>query len=281
MAPMNLYLKDRPVDLIQTGIWTKKAAAELDKLAQWRLAGSSEAHAFRRLPASEELDLNPDASYVHLASNNTIAGTQWRTFPETGAVPVVADMSSDIMSRPVEVSRFGIIFAGAQKNMGPAGVTLIIIRKDLAERAPKELPTWLQYRTHIKAGSLYHTPPVFAIYMLSLVLDWLEAEGGPAAAAQRGEARAGLLYEAIDRSRLFYCPVQAADRSRMNVVFRVNGDRQDLEEKFVKQSAAAGLVGLKGHRSVGGLRASLYNAQTGEAVQALVEFMKEFEARNG
>lgn len=284
MVPLNLYLQGNPVDVINTGAWTQKAIVELERVAAYRIAATSEPENFTSLPDRAQIMLDENASYVHLCSNNTIFGTQWRNFPDTGEIPLVADMSSDILSREIEVSRFGLIFAGAQKNIGPAGVTIVIMRPELAERAPKTLPTMLQYRTHIKSRSLYNTPPTFGIYMVALVMDWIEAEGGVAAIERRDENQAQLLYDTIDGTGFYMCPVARQDRSKMNVVFRIqtgqNGD-EALEKKFLEEATAAGLSGLKGHRSVGGLRASIYNAQTFEAVNALVAFMKEFEARYG
>ncbi len=281
MIPMNLYLEGKPVDAIHTGIWTKKAIAELGKVAKYRLAGSGEAEKFKRLPHPEEIQFNKDASYVHLCSNNTIYGTQWQTFPDAGNVPLVVDMSSDLLSRPIDVSRFGLIFAGAQKNIGMAGVTLVIIRKDLAERGSKDLPTMMQYRSHIENGSRYNTPPAYAIYIVGLVMNWIKAEGGPYVIERQNEEKAKALYGAIEKSGFYECPVEKGDRSRMNVVFRVKGGDEALEKKFVEDAKTVGLSGLKGHRSVGGLRASLYNAQPMEAAKALVDFMKEFERKNG
>lgn len=281
MVPMNLYLPGRPIDVLHTGHWTKKALEEIDRVAESRLAASTEPDRFRRLPRPDEISLNPGASCVYMCSNNTIFGSQWRFFPDTGGVPLVADMSSDILSRSLDVARFGLIFAGAQKNLGPAGVTIVIIRRDLAERAPVTLPAMLQYRSHIKQRSLYNTPPTFAIYLVALLLDWLANEGGLPAIERRNEAKAGLLYKTIDASGFYHCPVEEAARSRMNVVFRIGDNNEALEQKFAGDAAAAGLVGLKGHRAVGGIRASIYNAQPLAAVQALVEFMREFERENG
>lgn len=280
MVPMNLALPGKPVDMINTGVWTKKAVTEIKKVAQLNMAATTESEKFSRLPLPSELKLSADASYVHLCSNNTIAGTQWKTFPDTGAVPLVADMSSDIFSKPVDVSKFGLIFAGAQKNIGPAGVTLVIIRKDLAERAPESLPTLLQYRTYIQEESMPNTPPTFGIYMVGVVMDWIESQGGVAGLEKHNEAKARILYDAIDGNEYYYCPVKKEDRSLMNVVFRITGDREELENKFVKEAEAAGLSGLKGHRLVGGLRASIYNAQSIAAVEALASFMKEFSRKN-
>lgn len=281
MAPMNLYVSGRPIDVLHTGAWTAKAIEEMKKVAVYRLAASTESERFTRLPRAEEIKWNPEASFVYLASNNTIEGTQWQSFPATGQVPLVADMSSDILSRAVDVSRFGLMFAGAQKNLGPAGVTVVILRRELAERADKSLPTLLQYRTHIKERSLYHTPATFAVYIVGLMMDWIEAEGGVAAIERRNIAKAKLLYDAIDAGRFYSCPVAKSDRSRMNVVFRIAGGRDELEKKFAVAARAAGLASLEGHRSVGGLRASLYNAVSLEAVQALVDFMREFERTHG
>lgn len=280
MVPLNLYLPGRPVDVLHTGHWSKKAIQELDKVAEYRLAGSTEAEGFRRLPRPEEISFNPEASYVFLVSNNTIHGTRWPDFPDTGRVPLVADMSSDLLSRPVDVSRFGLIFAGAQKNVGPAGLTVVIVRRELAGRAPVDLATMLQYRTHIKERSLYNTPPTFILYVAGLVFEWLEAEGGLPAIEARNEEKAGLLYGAIDGGDFYVCPVEKQDRSRMNVVFRIRDGDELLEQQFVAAATAAGLVGLKGHRATGGMRASIYNAQPVAAVQALVNFMADFERQH-
>jgi len=216
-----------------------------------------------------------------MCTNNTIEGTQWRSMPESGNAPLVADMSSDIASRPIDVKKFGLIFAGAQKNLGPSGVTVVIVRRDLAERADKNIPTLLQYRTYMKDHSLYNTPPTFAIYVLGLVMEWIAAEGGISAIEKRNEAKAKLLYDTIDASGYYSCPVEKASRSRMNVVFRVAGGDEAIEKKFAQEAVAAGLVGTAGHRSVGGMRVSLYNAVTLEAVQALTSFMLEFQRTRG
>jgi phosphoserine aminotransferase len=261
MAPLNLCLPGKPVDVLHTGMWTVK---------------------FTRLPRKDEIQLGTDASYVYMCTNNTIEGSQWNWLPETGEVPLVADMSSDIMSRPVDVRKFGLIFAGAQKNLGPSGATVVIVRKDLAERADKNLPTVMQYRTHIKERSLYHTPPTFAVYIVGLVLEWIEAEGGVAAIEKRNEAKAKVLYDAIDSSGGYYVgPIEKDSRSKMNVTFRVAGGNEGLEKKFAAEAAAARLIGLGGHRSVGGMRASIYNAVNLGTVQVLVNFMREFQKANG
>jgi phosphoserine aminotransferase len=281
MVPMNLCLPGKPVDVLHTGMWTAKAIVELKRGVPYRLAASTEAEKFARVPRMDEITLAPDASYVYMASNNTIEGTQWSDFPQTGEVPLVADMSSDIASRRIDVGRFGLIFAGAQKNLGPSGVTVVIVRRDLAERADKNLPTLLQYRTEIKERSLFHTPPTFAVYIVGLVLEWLAAEGGVAAAEKRNEAKARMLYDAIDTSGFYSCPVSKESRSRMNVVFRVAGGDENVEKKFAEESASAGITGVTGHRSVGGMRVSLYNAVTLGAVEGLVSFMREFQRANG
>jgi phosphoserine aminotransferase len=278
MMPLNLHVDGKPVDVLHTGMWTAKAIAELKKSAPYRIAATSEPDKFTRIPRANEIDLASDASYVYMCSNNTIEGTQWRTMPRTGDVPLVADMSSDILSRQMNVRQFGAIFAGAQKNLGQSGATVVIIRKDLAERADPKLPSLLQYRTEIKEHSLFHTPPTFAVYVLGLMLEWLEGEGGAGALERRNEAKAKLLYEAIDSSSLYKCPVDQESRSRMNVVFRLGDGDEELESRFAKEAATEGIVGIVGHRSVGGMRVSLYNAVTIESVEALVGFMKHFES---
>ena len=282
MVPMNLCLAGKPVDLLHTGAWTQKALGELKKGVLHHVAATTEPQKFTRVPAQSEIQLSPESSYVYMCTNNTIEGTQYRSVPETGGAPLVADMSSDIASRSIDVKKFGLIFAGAQKNLGPSGVTVVIVRKDLAERADKNLPTLLQYRTHIKEKSLYHTPPTFAIYIVGLVMDWIAFEGGIPGIEKRNEAKAQLLYNAIDSSSGYYlCPVDKASRSRMNIVFRVAGGDESKEKKFAKEAESAGIVGTPGHRSVGGMRASLYNAVTPEAVETLVAFMREFQRTNG
>jgi phosphoserine aminotransferase len=281
MVPMNLCLPGKPVDVLHTGTWTAKALAELKKGVLHNVAASTEAEKFTRVPRQNEIKLSADPSYVHMCTNNTIEGTQWRTMPETGNAPLVADMSSDIASRPIDVKKFALIFAGAQKNLGPSGVTVVIIRKDLAERADKNVPTLLQYRTYLKDHSLYNTPPTFAIYVLGLVMEWIAAEGGISAIEKRNEAKAKLLYDTIDASGYYSCPVEKSSRSRMNVVFRVAGGDEAVEKKFAQEAATAGFAGTAGHRSVGGMRVSLYNAVTLEAVQALTTFMREFQRTHG
>jgi phosphoserine aminotransferase len=281
MVPMNLCLPGKPVDVLHTGTWTAKALGELKKGVLHNVAASTESEKFTRVPRQNEIKLSTDPSYVHICTNNTIEGTQWRTMPETGNALLVADMSSDIASRPIDVKKFALIFAGAQKNLGPSGVTVVIIRKDLAERAGKNVPTLLQYRTYMKDHSLYNTPPTFAIYVLGLVMEWIAAEGGLGEIEKRNEAKAKLIYDTIDAGDFYSCPVEKASRSRMNVVFRIAGANEAIEKKFAEQAAAAGLVGTPGHRSVGGMRVSLYNAVGLDAAQALVDFMREFQRTHG
>jgi phosphoserine aminotransferase len=279
-VPQNLALSGKPIDVLHTGAWTAKAIGELKKGFPHNIAASTESEKFTRVPRAEEIKLSADSSYTYFCTNNTIEGTQYHSLPATNT-PLVADMSSDIASRPVDVSKFGLIFAGAQKNLGPSGVTLVIVRKDLAERADKNLPTVLQYRTFIKEKSLYNTPPTFAVYTLGLVTDWIAAEGGLPGIQKRNEAKAKLLYDTIDNSNGFYrCPVEKSSRSLMNVVFRVNND-EVLEKDFAKGAAATNLVGTPGHRSVGGMRISLYNAVGQDAVEALVAYMREFQRTRG
>ena len=291
LAPMNLCIANKPVDLLHTGTWTAKALTELKKGIAHRVAATTEPVKFTRVPLKDEISFSPDASYVHLCTNNTIEGTQYHALPDIGTVPIVADMSSDIASRPVDVKKFGLIFAGAQKNLGPSGATVVIVHKDLAERADKNLPTIFQYRTHIKEKSLYHTPPTFAIYIIGLMMEWIESQGGLTGIQKRNEKKAKLLYDTIDASSGFYhCPVEKDSRSLMNVVFRVAGANgqsaathpdEAAEKEFAKQAATAGLVGTLGHRSVGGMRVSLYNAVEPEAVEALTSFMREFQRKRG
>src|SRR5271156_3786373 len=270
MAPMNLCLAGQPIDMLHTGMWTGKAISELKKGIPYRLAATTEPEKIKRGPPPDENQLSGDASYVYMCTNNTIEGSQWTSIPETGGTPLVADMSSDILSRPIDVNRFGLIFAGAQKNLGPSGATVVIVRKDLAERADKNLPTVLQYRTHIKEKSLYHTPPTFAVYIVGLVLDWIESEGGAAAIEKANDAKSKVLYDAIDSSNGYYTgPIEKDSRSKMNVTFRIAGGDEAVEKKFASESTEAKLIGLGGHRSVGGMRASLYNAVPKPSVDTL------------
>lgn len=268
MIPMNL---GADADYVLTGAWSEKAYQEAQKFGSPRVAASSQETGYDRIPTA--LDLNPQASFVHVTSNNTIFGTQFREVPRTQA-PLVCDASSDILSRPLDVSRYAMIYAGAQKNLGPSGVTLVLMRKPLLERSTKSLPTMLNYKTHADKGSLYNTPPTFGIYIIGLVTKWIEAGGGLSAMAARNEAKAAKLYEAIDGVELYEGTVQPESRSHMNVTFRLTDASREAE--FLAQAKARGLHGLKGHRSVGGIRASIYNAMPAAGVDALVAFMREF-----
>ena len=279
MVPMNLLPAGGTADYVVTGAWAAQAAKEAEKFGAVRVAATTEPAGFRRVPAASGIDVSPDASYVHVTSNNTIAGTQWPVMPDTGDRPLVVDASSDILSRPIDVARHGVIYAGAQKNLGPAGVTAVIIRRDLADRGPASLPKLMRYATHARGGSRANTPPVFAIYVVSLVTSWLRDQGGLEAAAARNARKAAALYAAIDRGDFYRGVADPDSRSRMNVTFRLASPA--LEARFVEEAAAAGLSGLRGHRSVGGLRASIYNASSEAAVDALVAFMAEFERVRG
>jgi phosphoserine aminotransferase len=279
MVPMNFLSADRTADYLVTGVWSQKAVKEAKPLGKVHIAVTGEATNFDRIPKPEEIRYSANPAYVHITTNNTIYGTQWPTEPPvpTG-VPLVADTSSDMYSRPIDIRKYGIIYAGAQKNLGPSGVVLVIIRDDLVEAGSKKVPTMLQYRTHAGESSLYNTPPTFGIYVMGEVFKWIQAEGGLAGMAEHNEAKARLLYEFIDNSDFFRGTVQPDSRSRMNVCFRA--PTEELEAKFISEATKRGLDGLKGHRSAGGMRASIYNACPRRAVEALVEFMKEFERAN-
>jgi len=280
MLPMNFIPPGGSADYIITGSWSQKAIKEARIVAGAREAGSSEPDGFTRVPAQGELDLDSGAAYVHLTSNNTIKGTQFFDFPDSGEVPLVADMSSDFLWRPFDANRFHLIYAGAQKNIGPSGVTAVVLRKSWLAKANDGLPTMLRYETHSAKESLYNTPPSFAIYLVRNVLQWLKAEGGLAAAERRNRAKGDRLYGVIDDLSSFYrCPVERGSRSYMNVVFRLPSE--ELEARFVSDARSQGMVGLKGHRSVGGCRASIYNAMEMEGVEALAQFMEEFARTNG
>jgi phosphoserine aminotransferase len=280
MIPMNFLSPGKSCDFTLTGAWAKKAYEDAAKVGKVKVVFDGKESGYTTLPAASSLKASPGAAYFHLTSNETIEGVEWVDFPDTGDVPLIADMSSDIMSRPLPVEKFGVIYAGAQKNLGPAGVTLVILREDLLERCPDTLTAYLNYKIHAEKNSLYNTPPVFSIYALKLVLEHVKKQGGLAAVAATAAKKAGLLYRTIDDSDGFYrCPVDKAVRSRMNVVFRLPSE--DLEKKFIDAATEKGMVGLKGHRSVGGCRASLYNAMPEEGVAALTAFMKEFAAANG
>jgi phosphoserine aminotransferase len=279
MVPMNLLREGSTADYILTGVWAAKAADEARKIGNVHVAATTKAEQFTRVPRGEEIVLTPGAAYLHMTSNNTIYGTEWREPPASGDIPLVCDASSDMLSRPIEMTRYALIYGGAQKNMGAAGVTVVIIREDLLARSAASLPAMLSYAVHAEHGSLYNTPPVFAIYLVGLVARWILGEGGLGAMARRNERKAGKLYAEIDRSGFYRGTAQKDSRSLMNVTFRLADAA--LEEAFVREAEAAGLDGLKGHRSVGGIRASIYNAFPEEGVDALVDFMREFERRRG
>jgi phosphoserine aminotransferase len=279
MVPMNLIPDGASADYVNTGTWSKKAIKEAQILKKdHKVTASSEDRNFCYIPAT--IPVNAEAAYLHFTSNNTIEGTQWVSFPDAGAVPLVSDMSSDILSRPFDVAPFGVIYAGAQKNLGPAGVTVVIIRDDMLERVPKNIPTMLQYTTHAGKNSLYNTPPAIAIYMVQLVLKWIEETFGDLGAVARVNQEKGeLLYKAIDSTDFYRGTADTDSRSLMNVTFRLPDE--NLEKQFVAEAVQNGLGGLKGHRSVGGCRASIYNAVGLDAIKDLVSFMKAFEAKNG
>ncbi|MDP6418513.1 MAG: 3-phosphoserine/phosphohydroxythreonine transaminase [Candidatus Krumholzibacteria bacterium] len=280
MIPMNFLSEGMSCDFTQTGAWAKKALQDTQKVGKVRVLWDGKDANYLDLPDPASLKVDPDAAYLHITSNETIGGIQWQDFPETGNVPLFCDASSDFMSRPMDVSRFGLIYAGAQKNVGPAGATISIVREDLLERVPDGLIAYLDYRIHADKNSLFNTPPVFAIYMLGLTLQWLKEQGGLPAAKARADERAALVYGAMEKDSGFYsCPVPEAARSNMNLVWRLPSE--DLEKEFVAEALAEGMSGLKGHRSVGGCRASIYNAMPLEGARALADFMGEFARKKG
>jgi len=279
MVPMNLLPEGGSADYVVTGAWSQKAVKEAKRHGKVNIAATTEAGNFVRVPDAAEIKWDASAAYAHVTSNNTIFGTQFQTMPDSGAVPLVCDASSDIFSRPIDVAKYGLIYAGAQKNLGPSGVTLVIMRKALLARSPKSLPTMLNYGTHAENESMYNTPPCFGIYILGLVAKWLKNAGGLGAMQTINERKAAKLYAEIDRSGFYRGHAEPGSRSRMNVTFRLPSEA--LESEFAKASTAAGLDGLKGHRSVGGLRASIYNAFPEDGIDALVSFMQEFERTKG
>jgi len=279
MVPINLLPAGGKADYINTGSWSKKAVKEAMKVGQVNIAASTESENFTRVPTQDEIKLDPEAAYVHITTNETIHGVEWKYDPDTGNVPLVADASSDIFGRPINIDKYALIYAGAQKNLAPAGVTLVFIRDDMLARSPKGLHTMLDYNTHAKERSLYNTPPVFTIYVMSLVMKWLVKNGGLEAAQRRNEEKAGLIYDVIDAGAFYRGHAKSDCRSLMNVTFRLPSE--DLEAQFVREATKAGLDGLKGHRSVGGIRASIYNAFPKAGVESLVAFMKEFESTHG
>ena len=279
MVPMNLLPDDQVADYVNTGSWSAKAIKEAQILAkEVRVVASSEDRDFTYIP--KDINFNKDAAYVHITSNNTIRGTQWSSYPDTESIPLVSDVSSDIMGRAMDLTPFGLIYAGAQKNLGPAGVTLVVIRRDMLVRVPENIPTMLRYTTFAAKNSMFNTPPCFAIYVVQLVLKWLEeAVGGLAKMEQLNKEKAALIYNYLDKSEFYWGTANKEDRSMMNVTFRLAD--QSLEQIFIDEALANDLGGLKGHRSVGGCRASLYNATVLEAVEALVSFMAHFESKYG
>jgi phosphoserine aminotransferase len=279
MVPMNLLTAGATADYIDSGSWADKAIKEAKKVGAVNVAATTKAENYSRVPRQDELKLTPGAAFVHMTSNNTIEGTEYKDLPSVGGTPLVSDTSSDMFSRPIDVPRHALIYAGAQKNMGPAGVTVVIIRDDLLPRSQKTLPTMLNYAVHAENGSLYNTPPAFGVYALGLVMKWLIAQGGLSAIAAVNERKAAKLYAEIDRTGFYRGTAHKGCRSLMNVTFRLASE--ELENMFVKESTAAGLDGLKGHRSVGGMRASIYNAFPEAGVDALVAFMQEFERKHG
>jgi phosphoserine aminotransferase len=279
MIPINLLAEGQTADYIITGSWGKKALKEAKRVGTTNIVADTADSRYTRTPEQHELKLSSDAAYVHLTSNETIEGVEWKQLPDVGDVPLISDASSNILSRVEPVERYALIYAGAQKNMGPSGLTVVIIREDLLARAPSGLHTMLDYRTHVENGSLYNTPNTWGIYILNLVCKWLKGKGGLAGMERENEAKAGLLYDAIDATDFYRGHAAREARSLMNVTFRL--PTEELEKQFAQEATAAHLDGLKGHRSVGGLRASIYNAFPREGVEALVEFMKEFERKNG
>jgi phosphoserine aminotransferase len=279
MVPMNLLAAGGVADYIDTGSWSGKAIKEAKKVGTVNVAASTKADNYTTVPAQQDLTLTPGAAYAHVTTNNTIEGTESTTLPDVGDVPLVADTSSHMFSRPIDISRFGLVYSGAQKNLGPSGVTLVIIREDLLERSSDALPSMLNYKLHVENNSLYNTPNTFGIYILGLTVRWIRSLGGLPAVAALNQRKAGKIYSEIDRTGFYRGTARKDCRSLMNITFRLA--TEDLEKMFVKESTAAGLDGLKGHRSVGGMRASIYNAFPEAGVDALVEFMREFERAKG
>ncbi len=279
MIPLNFLQTGKSCDFTLTGSWAKKAYNDSKKTGGVNVLFDGESSKFTTLPVASQLEVDPDAAYVHITSNETIQGIQWKDWPDTGSVPLIADMSSDIMSRALPVEKFGMIYAGAQKNLGPAGVALVIIREDLLETASVNLPAYLSYKTHADANSLYNTPPVFPIYCINLVLNWIKKNGGMDAVEERTSVKASLIYNAIEESGGFYkSPVSENCRSTMNVVFTLPSP--ELDKKFIAEAAQENMTGIKGHRSVGGCRASIYNAMPVEGAKTMAEFMKNFAGKN-
>ncbi|MCB9248808.1 MAG: 3-phosphoserine/phosphohydroxythreonine transaminase [Ignavibacteriales bacterium] len=279
MVPLNLMPPNNKADYINTGAWSKKAIKEAKRVGEVNVAATSESTNFNRIPKQEELKLNADASYVHFTSNNTIFGTEFRNEPEVGNVPLVCDASSDFLHKFVDINKYGLIYAGSQKNMGPAGVTVVIIKRDLLQRSSDNLHTYLNYKVHSEGDSLYNTPATFSIYVVGLVYKWLLNMGGLDEMYKRNVEKANILYDYIDASDGYYIgTAEKEDRSLMNVTYRL--PNEDLEKKIIAEASAKGFSGIKGHRSVGGIRASIYNAFPKKGVADLVEFMKDFKKNN-
>ena len=278
MIPMNLMTINKKCDIIHTGAWTQKAITEAGRFGRVNVAASSEDRVFAYIPEMGSLKLSPDADYVHICYNNTIYGTKYNRLPLTGSIPIIADMSSCILSEQYDVKDYGLIFAGAQKNIGPAGLTIVIIRKDLMERAPEKLPSMLDYRIHASNGSMFNTPPTYGVYMAGLIFEWLENMGGIAEMERINRHKASILYDFLDESSMFKGNVEKEYRSLMNVTFKTTSP--ELDAKFIKEAEKAGLVTLAGHKTAGGMRASIYNAMPVEGVEELVRFMKKYETEN-
>jgi phosphoserine aminotransferase len=277
--PMNLLRGKKSADYVNTGEWSKKAIKEAKRYGAVNIAASSEDKNFTYAPKQANWKLDPDAAYVHVCTNETIGGVEFNWVPDTGSVPLVADMSSHILSRPVDVAKYGLIYAGAQKNIGPAGLTIVIVREDLLGQVLPFTPSVLDYKAQAESDSMLNTPATYSIYIAGLVFQWLKKLGGLQKMAQLNRAKAQVLYDFLDETEFYYSPVEKADRSLMNVPFRLRNEA--LNDDFLKQAKARGMVELKGHRAVGGMRASIYNAMPIEGVKALVEFMREFQTRNG
>ncbi|MCX7179563.1 MAG: 3-phosphoserine/phosphohydroxythreonine transaminase [Proteobacteria bacterium] len=279
MIPMNLLAGKTAADYVHTGEWAKKAIKEAKTFCQVNTVASAEDKKFTYAPAQSEWKLNPDAAYVHYTANETIGGVEFHWAPNTGNVPLICDMSSNILSKPVDVAKYGLIYAGAQKNIGPAGLTIVIVRDDLIGKGTPTPPTMHDYKTHAENESMYNTPPTYGIYIAGLVFQWLKKQGGLAAMEKKNIEKASLLYDFLDQSKFFQNPVRPQDRSRMNVPFTLKN--AELDDEFLKGAKARGMVQLKGHRSVGGMRASIYNAMSIDGVRTLVEYMQEFEKNHG
>jgi phosphoserine aminotransferase len=280
MIPLNFLGSGKSCDFTLTGTWAKKAYDDSKKIGNVNVLFDGAKEKYTSLPPTSSIKTDPDSAYLHLTSNETIQGVQWKEWPDSGKVPLIVDMSSDIMSRSIPVEKFGLIYAGAQKNLGPAGVTVVIMREDLLEKASNNLTAYLSYKIHAEENSLYNTPPVFSIYCMNLVLKWLKASGGMEGVEKRTSEKSSLIYDAIEKSGGFYkCPVSKNCRSLMNVVFTL--PKEEMDKKFIEIASAEGMIGLKGHRSVGGCRASIYNAMPIEGAKALAELMMDFAKKNG